>query len=222
LSSCFACFAGSSLCETALGWRCSMPRRCNRAISPDRVWYSMPRSREIHAPTARVERGRVSRSRLSACPAAALPAGSCPLHGRTSPDSRSRVPDRAGTRSGSCRCRQTTPWIWRNSCRRPAAPAHSRAAPAGVRGTVAGQLNQVAARFAVQEVRVDRRSSRIASTAVDKRFFRISAELGYSVLGGPDGRARHAARAFWDPTPRPVACPTEARFTIAETLSATA
>jgi hypothetical protein len=55
-----ACFAGSSLRDTAFGVRCSMPRRCSRAISPNRVWYSMPHSRAIHAPTARVERGGVS------------------------------------------------------------------------------------------------------------------------------------------------------------------
>ena len=58
-----ACFAGSSLREIAVGLRCSMPRWCNRAISPDRVWYSIhsiPHSRAIHAPTARVVRGRVS------------------------------------------------------------------------------------------------------------------------------------------------------------------
>ena len=55
-----ACFTGSSLREIALGLRCSMPRRCNRAISPDRVWYSIPHSRAIHAPTARVVRGSVS------------------------------------------------------------------------------------------------------------------------------------------------------------------
>ena len=51
---------GSSLREIAVGLRCSMPRRCNRAISPDRVWYSMPHSPAIHAPTARVVRGSVS------------------------------------------------------------------------------------------------------------------------------------------------------------------
>src|SRR6476646_5974689 len=55
-----ACFAGSNLREIAVGLRCSMPMRCSRAISPDRVWYSMPHSRAIHAPTARVVRGRVS------------------------------------------------------------------------------------------------------------------------------------------------------------------
>ena len=56
-----ACFAGSKLREIAVGLRCSMPMRC-RAISPERVWYSTPHSRAIHAPTARVVGGRVSAS----------------------------------------------------------------------------------------------------------------------------------------------------------------
>ena len=54
------CFAGSSLREMAFGLRCSMSRRCSSAISPDRVWYSMPHSRAIQAPTSRVVRGRVA------------------------------------------------------------------------------------------------------------------------------------------------------------------
>src|ERR1019366_953962 len=55
-----ACFAGSSLREIAFGLRCSIPRRCNSAIRPDRVWYSIPRPAAIHAPTTRVVRGRVA------------------------------------------------------------------------------------------------------------------------------------------------------------------
>src|SRR5580700_5761710 len=84
-----ACFAGSSLRETAFGVRCSMPRRCSRAISPDRVWYSMPHSRAIHAPTARVERGRVSPVQVFSlsCCSAAKPAGAAFMaEARQSPD----------------------------------------------------------------------------------------------------------------------------------------
>ena len=103
-----ACFAGSSLREIAVGLRCSMPSRCSSAISPDRVWYSIPHSRAIHAPIARVERGKLRRSRLSAGLAAPQPAGSCRLHGRSSRDPRSHLPDTADTRSGPCPCRRNS------------------------------------------------------------------------------------------------------------------
>src|ERR1700677_4768136 len=55
-----ACFAGSSLREMSFGLRCSMSRRCSSAINPERVWYSMPHSCSIQAPTSRVVRGRVA------------------------------------------------------------------------------------------------------------------------------------------------------------------
>src|SRR5277367_5384262 len=74
------------------------------------------------------------RSRLSAGPVAPPSAGSCPLHGRSSPDLRSRLPDRVGTRSGSCRRRATA--LRRstdNSFLCPAAPAHWHGGPAGAR-----------------------------------------------------------------------------------------
>ena len=49
-------------------------------------------------------------------------------------------------------------------------------------GTVAGQINQVASQFAVQESRADHGCSRkIAPTAVGKGIIRISAELGYNM-----------------------------------------
>jgi hypothetical protein len=32
-----ACLSGSSLDDTAFGLRCSMPKRCNRAIRPERL-----------------------------------------------------------------------------------------------------------------------------------------------------------------------------------------
>jgi hypothetical protein len=66
-----------------------------------------------------------------------------------------------------------------------------------VRGrTVAGQLNQVDARAAVQEARADHGSSRIASADVGKQFFRISGESGYS---WPD--VRELWRQSWSGTP---------------------
>jgi hypothetical protein len=62
------------------------------------------------------------------------------------------------------------------------------AARQAVRGrTVAGQLNQVDARAAVQEARADHGSSRIASADVGKQFFRISGESGYIPLASSDG-----------------------------------
>src|SRR5579863_2442794 len=45
---------------------------------------------------------------------------------------------------------------------------------------VTRQLDQVAARFAVQEPRADHAASRIASCPVGKRFFRNSVESGYT------------------------------------------
>ena len=55
-----ACFWGSSLRDTVFGLRCSMSRRCSSAIKPDRLWYSMPHSCSIQAPTSRVVRGKLS------------------------------------------------------------------------------------------------------------------------------------------------------------------
>src|SRR6188768_4295916 len=55
-----ACFWGSSLRDTVFGLRCSMSRRCSSAIKPDRLWYSMPHSCSIQAPTSRVVCGKLS------------------------------------------------------------------------------------------------------------------------------------------------------------------
>ena len=45
-------------------------------------------------------------------------------------------------------------------------------------GPIAGQLDQVMARFGVQEAAADHRCTRIASSAVGKQILRISAEFG--------------------------------------------
>src|SRR4051794_21933875 len=55
-----ACWSGSSLRETDCGLRCSISSRCSKAIRPDRLWYAMPHSVSIQAPTSRVIRGSVS------------------------------------------------------------------------------------------------------------------------------------------------------------------
>src|SRR5271157_5092831 len=74
------------------------------------------------------------RSRLSACPVAPPSAGSCRLHGRSSPDPRSRRPDTVGTRAGLCRRPATT--LQRSpdsSVRCPAAPERWHGGPGDAR-----------------------------------------------------------------------------------------
>src|SRR3954464_5971747 len=44
------CLAGSSLRDIASGLRCSSPRRCTSAISPERLSETTPNSCSIHAP----------------------------------------------------------------------------------------------------------------------------------------------------------------------------
>src|SRR4051812_40342996 len=44
------CLAGSSLRDIASGLRCSSPRRCTSAISPERLSQTTPNSCSIHAP----------------------------------------------------------------------------------------------------------------------------------------------------------------------------
>jgi hypothetical protein len=102
--------------------RCSTPSRCNNAISPDRPSYSMPHSRQIHAPISGVVRARVASiqafSRSCYCSAVSRQA---PPHSQSSSDLRSRLPDTADTKSGSCRRRATEPWpSLGNSSHRPA------------------------------------------------------------------------------------------------------
>src|SRR4051812_8434732 len=44
------CLAGSSLRDIASGLRCSSPRRCSSAISPERLSETTPNVCSIHAP----------------------------------------------------------------------------------------------------------------------------------------------------------------------------
>src|SRR4051812_45843732 len=59
------CLAGSSLRDIASGLRCSSPRRCTSAISPERLSETTPNSCSIHAP-GRPRQG-VADPRLQRC-----------------------------------------------------------------------------------------------------------------------------------------------------------
>src|ERR1019366_3772175 len=63
-------------------------------------------------------------------------------------------------------------------------------------GTVAGQLDQIAAGFAVEEARTDHAGSRIASLPVGKRQMRISDESEYIITAQPRDVMRQAWRAL--------------------------
>jgi hypothetical protein len=115
---------------------CGVPCQCGAAERSARSG-SGTRCR-IPARSTRQPRGSCAagfpRSRLSVCLAAPPSAGSCPLHGRSSPNLRSRLADRVGTSSGSCRRRATA--LRRptdSSCPCPATPGRWRAAPGGAR-----------------------------------------------------------------------------------------
>jgi hypothetical protein len=139
----------------------------------------------IHARSTHQPRGlcvaAFRRSRLSICLVAVPSAGRCRLHGRSSPDPRSRLPDRVDTSSGSCRCRAAARRrLTDSSCLCPTAPARSRAAPGGA------QQNH---RAPVQSGRGAIRcpGSLGGSSIKQNRFtlgwqaiFRISAESGYT------------------------------------------
>jgi hypothetical protein len=130
-----ACFAGSSLREIAFGLRCSMPRRCNSAISPDRVSifdaaFTTRSTRQLHGSV----RGRVSADPgfqlvllLHRQPAAApFMAEACQTLDPVLLIELVPGPDRVVVDQQNFRRPTST-----THAIGPAAPAHSRAAPIG-------------------------------------------------------------------------------------------
>jgi hypothetical protein len=141
---------------------------------------SMPHSAAIHAPTARVVRGSVSVIQAFSLSCWSTVSRQVPprpspglrgagFRGRSSPNPRSRPPDRGGIRSGLCRRPETAlPRSTDSSFLAPTATAHSRGGPGGARRNRRGPDQ----------------SGRVART---------SAESGYIILAALTVDSRRAA-----------------------------
>src|SRR5882757_8336313 len=187
-----SCFARSSSREMALGLRCSMPRRCNSAIRPDRLSYSMANSRSIQTPTSRVVRGNVSPIQsvsLSCCSAVnrQLPP-SWPKLARPSMPSSCQTLDAVflivlvpGPDSVIVDEQNPTDGLAVHA----AIQQQQRIRPA--RQTmrhrpITGEVDQVMTRFGVEEAGTDHARTGIANGLIRKGVFRVSEESGYSVV----------------------------------------